>query len=318
MAAPGKWVGWSGITVVALLLGLWLAGGADASSGASPAALACPSGETVWLRGTATPGAALLAQFNGTVVGGGSAGADGTWALPLTVRERPGVYPVTVVGRQGGELLAAFTCYVDLPVGAAPTSTPTVRPTRPAAATPSLPYAPTTQSLPRTSPLPPTPTASPTTTSVPGGAESDVPPLPTATAPVDPGATIAPEPSAEALPITPNTLVVAAVQPDDPEEPGLFEYVIVENQTTAAQTLDGWQLIHREAGETFAIPTLTIPPGDLLIVWSGDGEDEPDAGILYWPGANAHWSPGQTIELHAPDGQIVSTLVVPDANGAER
>ncbi|HMQ30398.1 MAG TPA: lamin tail domain-containing protein [Chloroflexaceae bacterium] len=318
MAAPGKWVGWAGLTVVALLLGLLLAGGADASSGAPPPALACPSGETVWLRGTATPGAALLAQFNGTVVGGGSAGADGAWALPLTVRERSGVYPVAVVARQGGELLAAFTCYVDLPLGATATTTSTARPTRPAAATPRIPSESTTQSLPRTSPLRPSPTASPTTTAIPGAAESDLPPLPTATAPVDPGATVAPEPSAEGSPISPNTLVVVAVQPDDPEEPGLFEYIIVENQTTAAQTLDGWQLIHRETGEAFAIPALTIPPGELLIVWSGDGEDEPDAGILHWPGANAHWSPGQTIELRAPDGQIVSTLVVPDANSAER
>jgi hypothetical protein len=318
MATPGKRSGWAGFTVVALMLGLWLAGRVGASSVLPPPALVCPSGETVWLRGMAAPGVALLASFGEAVVGGGSAGGDGSWAIPITVRERPGLYPVTVVGRQNGELLATFTCYVDLPLVATPTPSPTMRATDTVAKaaqndTPTLPAPPlspiSTSPQPRTTPPP--------STAVPVTPAPDVTPFATATAPIEPGATIAPEPSPEASPLSPNTLVVAAVQADDPDEPGLFEYVIVENQTTAAQTLTGWQLVHRETAEVFAIPSLTIPPGELFIIWSGDGEDEADAGILYWRGASPHWLPGQTVELHAPDGQIVSTLVVPGEDNTE-
>jgi len=307
MTSPGKGGGWAGTLVVALLLSLWLAGRVGASSG-TPHALTCPSGETVWLRGTAAPGAALLVHFSGAPVGGGSAGVDGSWAIPITVRERPGVYPAVVTSRQDGATITPFTCYVDLALGATATTTPTTRATSAAATSSEIPATPVQQLFP--SSTPPPPTTSPTWM-----AELAVP---TPTVPIEPGATIAPEPSPEASPISPNTPAVAAVQPDDPEEPGLFEYVIVENQTKVPQTLVSWQLINRETGEAFAIPPLTISPGELLIVWSGNGQDEPDAGILYWPGTSPHWSPGQTVELHAPDGQIVSTLVVPDTNSPER
>lgn len=160
MTSPGKGGGWAGALVVALLLSLWLAGRVGASSG-TPHAVACPSSETVWLRGTATPGTALLVHFGGAPVGGGSAGADGSWAIPITVRERPGVYSVVVTSRQDGATITTFTCYVDLPLGATATTTPTTRATSAAATANEIPATPVQRLFPSSTP-PPLPTTSPT------------------------------------------------------------------------------------------------------------------------------------------------------------
>jgi hypothetical protein len=300
----------------ALLLALWLAG-SPAGAAASPSELACPSGQTVWLRGAAAPGVALLARFSGRDVGGRVSGADGSWAIPITVRERPGVYPVVVVGRQGGEVIAAFTCFVELPVGATATPTATVRVQGTAAAiTPSnLPASTTPAATTEPPPPPPTTPAALITPSATAEPEATLPP--TATSTTAPRATTDPTPSPTA-PTTASTLILAAVQPDNPSEPGLFEYVIVENASSAAQPLVGWRLTHRETGASYYFPELTLPAGELLVVWSGDGQDDPDTGALYWPSEGGRWSPGQTAELHAPDGRIVGTLVVPPQDTSER
>lgn len=298
----------------ALLLALWLAS-SPAGAAASPSELACPSGQTVWLRGVAAPGIGLIARFEGRAVGGGSAGADGSWAIPITARERPGVYPLVVVGRQDGARVATFTCYVELPVGATPTPTATAQvPGTAVAITPSN-FPATTTPAAITEPPPPLP-MTPADTKVPSATvepETTVPPTPTST--LVPSATITPTPSSTA-PATGSTLTLAAVQPDDPEEPGLFEYVIVESASSAPQALAGWRLVHHETGEAYVIPPLTLPAGEMLVVWSGDGQDDADSGSFSWPSAGGRWEPGQSVELYAPDGRLVSALSVPALEGA--
>lgn len=277
-------------------------------------ALACPSGQVTWLRGATTPGRALLAVFAGVPVGGGSAGADGTWAIPITVRERPGSYPVAVQDRRDGTVVATFTCFVDLPIGAAPTATPTAPPTPTAAplsatATSRPPSSPTRTVADTTSPttLPPrgSPDLSPSATTIPPATETPATETPATPSPTP---TESSSPVGEAPP-----LVLAAVEADDPEEPGLAEYVIVENTSLEPAALAGWRLVHAERGEAFAFPARSLPAGELLVIWSDTGVDDPAAGRLYWPTARPRWTSGQTVELFDPSGRRVGALVVEPA-----
>lgn len=300
-------------------VGVWLivpllivAGQTVAQTGSAPVALACPSGQPVWLRGRAAPGTPLISSFAGSPVGGGSAAADGSWAIPLTVQARAGRYPVDVRRREDGALVAAFTCFVDLPVGATPSATSTPWPTR-VPATPS-PGAPTSA---------PSPTAP--------HSELDAPPASSATRQQAEASTataelpFTPEPTPSAISLTPTTsplsdttvLQLAAVVVDDPEAPGLFEYVLVENPTGEPVALAGWRLTHQETGATYAFPDAVLPPGAVLVVWSGADPDDLASGSLSWPASAPRWTPGQTAVLYDPVGRPVSVLVVPDAGGAE-
>lgn len=301
-----RWLTIGGGALLGLLL-LIAATRASATVAPVTQALTCPSGRVTWLRGTATSGSALLAIFAGAPVGGGSAGTDGAWAIPLTVRERPGTYPVTVHERQSRALVAAFTCYVDLPLGSVPTAIPTAPPTPTAAIlspTATLLPSATAQVAVTTSPsaLPPseppnTPDPSPSATATPPATEAPVTPSPSPTA--------SPSPAGEAPP-----LVLAAIEADDPEEPGLAEYIIVENSSLEPAALAGWRLTHREAGADYVFPALALPAGELLVIWSGIGTDDPTAGRLYWPTEHPRWTPGQTVELVDPSGRRVGALVV--------
>ena len=87
------------------------------SANAQPQALSCPSGQTVWLEGTAPPGESLLIFLAERAVGGGSAGPTGRWRLPLRVNEGPGSYAVEVRSRSGRAIYAEYTCFVVQPIG---------------------------------------------------------------------------------------------------------------------------------------------------------------------------------------------------------
>lgn len=128
-----------------------------------------------------------------------------------------------------------------------------------------------------------------------------------------PSASSSPELPTETPPATVSELTLAAVQPDDPDEPGLFEYVIVENHGPAAQALAGWRLVHRETSEVYTFPSLSLPTGELFVIWSGDGQDDSAGDSLYWPTTSGRWVPGQTVELYSPGGRLGSTLVVSSA-----
>lgn len=291
-----------------LLIGLLLLSGqmGAGSAGAHPTPLACPTQQVTWLQGTATPGQALLVRFADTVVGGGRVTTGGQWRIPLTVDAPTGIYPVMVVERTSGELIAAFTCYVDLPVGATSTATPTRRPSQPTTTpqpsvtatitmittnTPTLTATPT--SLTRTS----TPTLTPLPTPVPSATTTIATP------------TTVPTPSAPTAPEQP-AVVLVLVYADDPDDPELFEYVILENRSAAMQELTDWHLIHHPSGERYTFPAVTLPVGEQLVVWSGAGVDDPAIGTFFWPASTGRWKVDDTAELATPDGQIVSTLQV--------
>lgn len=285
--------------VAGLLVISWLATRAQAA----PHDLSCPSGRTTWLSGVAAPGIALIVAFAGVTVGGGSADTSGAWAIPLLVRERPGVYSVVVRQRYDHAPVAAFTCFVDLPVGVAPTGTPTVRPSATFAPAPTTAF-PTLAS----SPAPPSVTGSPVASpSQPTATTSFV----ETTNPVEPPLVPTATPSVDSTPPERPTLALVAIQPDDPEQPGLFEYVILENQAAVAHDLTGWRLAHHESGAAYAFPAVILPPGELLMLWSGDGADDLAGGSLFWPTPLSRWTPGATAILIAPDGAVVSTFVVP-------
>ena len=297
--------------LLALVVGLLLFGGRAGASedGVVLSSLACPAGKVTWLAGTAAPGRALLADFDGSTVGGGSAGADGAWRIPLTVDVPAGIYPVTVVDRQDHSQVAAFICYIGVPVGATPTATPTPRPTaRPLlfmptatptvmATTPAQAASMTasivaTEETPTVMSLTPTSQPTPSATSVATMTAAPTTALRT-TIPID-GAPVA---------------LVAAVA-DDPDDPELFEYVILENQSSEAQELTGWRLVHATTGESYTFPAITLHADEQLVIWSGQGEDDPTTGALFWPAPVGRWGGGAVAELCSPDGQIVSTLTI--------
>jgi hypothetical protein len=294
-----------------LLLVVLLVGRAAASSdGQPPSPLACPAGAVTWLTGTAPPGSALLVRFADATVGGGSAGSDTRWRIPLTVAAPAGVYPVVVVERQSRSLIAAFTCYVGVPIGATSTGTPTLQPTNQPGTT--RPSATATPHLSSTFPTPSTTALGATTDAPTALSLSATPSMPPPTTIVATAtATSTALPAGE----TPVTLVTA--QADDPNDSVLFEYVVLENQSAQPQALLGWRLAHQATGEAYSFSDISLLPGEQLVVWSGGGEDDPDTGTLFWPSEGGRYRPGQTIELRAPDDLAVSTLVVPELNDLE-
>lgn len=295
-----------------LLLTLSVASAAGGDLG--DAALACPFGQTTRLHGHTAPGSGLLVHFNGVTVGGGSSGADGAWAIPLTVRERAGVYPVAVTSRHDGGLVATFTCYVNVPLGATPTGTPTPRPT----AQPPSPVPTSTGTAPAVA-APNSPTGSPTSTVASVAPSPSVTTLagmdsPTATRPATaeplPVIPTPATPTPEPLPPAEGAVVLVTVQADNPDDPELFEYALLENGSAAPQSLAGWRLVHAGSGESYAFPQIIISAGEQFVIWSGAREDDLAAGRLYWPPPASRWAAGDTAELHDASGYVVSSLVV--------
>lgn len=104
--------------------------------------------------------------------------------------------------------------------------------------------------------------------------------------------------------------MLVSVQADDPDDPELFEYALLENTSSEPQSLTGWRLVHAGSGEGYTFPEVAIPAGELLVIWSGDGEDDPTTSTLYWPPPASRWAVGDAAELRDADGHVVSSLVV--------
>lgn len=275
-----------------------------------PLSLACPTGQVNWLRGTAAPTEALVVRFEGRVVGGGVADAGGRWAVPLAVHERPGRYPVQVERRDGGGLVAAFTCVVDLPLDATLTPTPGLRPSlTPQAAglpTGAAPQLPSPIGEPGAQP-PPTSTAGTATLPIyqPTGEA-----LPPSSVPA-PTATENRTPLPNTTPVVSSRLSLVGVQPHTPGDTELFEYVVLANPGPLPQDLAGWAIVDGTTGEAFSLPGFTLPAGAVLLVWSGAGVDAAAAGTLFWPAETGRWAAGDQVLLRDPRGQTASSLTVP-------
>lgn len=75
--------------------------------------LVCTPGVPIIIQGTTRPRAPLLLFFNERAVGGGSAGATGSYALTMRVgNERPGVYEIAVFVRGSWEEVLMTSCVV--------------------------------------------------------------------------------------------------------------------------------------------------------------------------------------------------------------
>lgn len=181
-----------------------------------------------------------------------------------------------------------------------PTSLPSATPLPPAdthipTRTPVLPTATLTQTR---TPIPPTATATYTKTSVPPTPTrmpftvTVPPPQPTPTAPAEPRVVIA----------------MISFSGDD-------EYVTVTNRGMAAQDLSGWSIQSYSGNTCQPVPeqVFTFPSGYILAagasvrVHSGPAAAEnPPSDLLWTRGAIWH-NDGDRGDLHAPDGQVVSS-----------
>jgi len=120
-----------------------------------------------------------------------------------------------------------------------------------------------------------------------------------------------------ATPTSQTLVALVAARADDPDDSELFEYVVLESQSTAPQMLIGWRLVHATTGEHYTFPAITLRAGEQLVVWSGEGEDDPTTGALFWPAPVGRWAGGAVAELCSPDGQIVSTLTIAAPEGSD-
>jgi hypothetical protein len=271
--------------------------------GADRVALACPSGRTVFLEGNGPPQVALLVFLDGRPVGGGATNVRGAYRLPLTTRERPGIYSVDVQTRAERTVVGQFTCYVDVPFDTAPTATPEIVVT---VAPPSVPGDPTATP----EPAGVTPTATPATQ--PGLS------TPTATSsagspPARPTAT--PTPTAEPDEESDASLIVideiALREPEQADNPRA-EYVVINNDSDATINLNGWQIVNTSRSDrlTYTFPTYIFESNFTVIVFSGAGVDEPDQGEFYWGEEGDLWNDGDEAELRDNTGRVISTYTV--------
>ncbi len=276
--------------------------------GATRVELACPNGLTVFLEGNGPPRTALLIFLEDRPVGGGSTGANGEYRLPLTLRERPGIYNVAVRTRSERTEVGQFSCYVDIPLNTPPTATPEI------VVTSGLPAAPST---PTATPDPALITPTATAASVPGGS--------TATATTGTGY---PPPSANAT-ATPTTTPTPTNEPDEAADETLdivditlresnqagnprAEFVSIDNGSNFTINLVGWQLVNTTRADqlTYTFPSYAFGAGLVAVVFSGQGADDLNEGEFYWGQSGNIWSIGDVAELRDNTGQVISSYMV--------
>lgn len=150
------------IVLSILVLTAVLSSAAQTSSDTLPEQITCVPGTTVFLQGRGDVGTALLVQFDGVYVGGGSVKPGGIYTIPLNIdpATKAGEYPVVVEVRGTREVIADTTCVVpgaaeettgtpdpasvdmpaeeaDLDANPSSTASPTSTPTRAPTATPA-------------------------------------------------------------------------------------------------------------------------------------------------------------------------------------
>ncbi|GAB4449290.1 MAG: lamin tail domain-containing protein [Chloroflexi bacterium OHK40] len=285
---------------------------------ADPTPIACPSGQTVLIQGTAPAREPLLLYLAGRPVGGGVADARGAYSLPLRAQERPGVYPVEVRLRTSRAVVARFTCFVDLPVGDVPASATPLAPSTPVAP-PTLrsgpPAATPSATSTRTSGIA-TPTATTRSTAT-GGTPTltttrTVGPGPTASATNQPGvATVTPSATTTAASTVQivDIVLIDPAYPDDTEE-----YVQIRNASDATVNIGGWRLLNASRSDVapFVFPAFALEADVTIAVFSETGENDLEIGDFFWNQSQAVWRVGDRAELRDAGGQLIHSLVVPD------
>ena len=89
---------------------------------------------------------------------------------------------------------------------------------------------------------------------------------------------------------------------------GRREHVVITNEGSQAQNLQGWVLESRPGGQRYTFPAVTIAPGATLRVHSGRGSAAAAAPPtdLAWTGRNVWNNAGDTAILFDPTGREVS------------
>lgn len=275
---------------------------------ADPTAIACPNSQTVFLEGQAPPGEAVLAYLEGRPVGGGLADASGRYRVPLRAQERPGAYSVEVRLRSSPTLVGAFTCFVDIPLGAELTPTTTLT-----AATPVTGATSTVS----TSPIISRTSATATRTRVTSS--------PTGTAPTTTGTAGTPTVNSTLTAtlgtttptVTGTTAVSSTVNISDiylydsafPDEP---EYVEIENTSSSPIDISGWRLSNLT--RTGTVPAFTFPSFTLegfAIIYIYSNEDDVESGEFNWNQSTSIWNVGDIAELRDSQNRLITTTVVP-------
>jgi hypothetical protein len=280
---------------------------------ADPVPIACPNGQTVFLKGPAPPSQALLVTLGERAVGGGVADRNGFYRIPLRANERPGVYPVEVRLRGSRAVVARFTCFVDVPLDSVPET-----PTLPAATQVTRVPLPTSTAAPVITPVPvaPTPTAMRLTTPVP---EQTVAPSPTPTLAGSPVATSTAGPTTTPGPTTtvtvtpiPNANSVRIIQVVL-RVPGLSndEYVEIRNTTTRSINMTAWRLVNVNRNDVapYVFPEFVIAPAQTINLYSAVDEDDPEVGEFYWKRTDV-WRAGDRAELRDATDRLISFLIV--------
>lgn len=106
------------------------------------------------------------------------------------------------------------------------------------------------------------------------------------------------------------------MQPHEPADGELFEYLVLANQGATPQELAGWAIVHGTTGEVYPLPTVSLPTGGVLLVWSGAGVNDPAAGSVFWPTEAGRWNPGDQALLRDPQGQTSGAFVVGHSEAA--
>ena len=120
------------------------------------------------------------------------------------------------------------------------------------------------------------------------------------------GSSAAAEPTATSTPAaTGQGLRIGAM-----ESPGnlLSEAVSLVNDSNLAVNLQGWQLA-RDGGPTYTFESVSIFPGGSLWIHSRAGSNTSVA--LYWGEESPIWQSGAVIQLRNPQGELITSAVVP-------
>jgi hypothetical protein len=288
------------LTIIALSIVL----DSPRAQGAERVELACPNGLTVFLEGVGPPRTALLVFLGDRAVGGGATDGRGAYRLPITLRERPGIYPIDVRTRAERADVGRFTCYVDVPFATQPTPTPEIVVT---VAPPQEPQAPPSE--PGTQTVTPTPTVTPI---------SGTDPAPTAPNGNggNPTATVTntPTPTRAVPPGNDNDIVITGITRREPNQAldPRAEFVTIRNAGSGPVDLTDWQLVNTSRTDqlTYTFPEFTLDAGLTLTLYSGAGTDDPEDNSFFWGQAGNIWSSGQVAELRTAEGQRIDSFPV--------
>jgi micrococcal nuclease len=106
-------------------------------------------------------------------------------------------------------------------------------------------------------------------------------------------------------------LALVAAQADAPGDDGEHlngEFLVLKNRGSEPLDLSGWQ-VSDEAGHTYEFGTVTIGPGERVILHTGSGT--PTTGAVYWNSSSPIWNnDGDVVTVTRADGSVALDAAV--------